>query len=243
MLNKKQHENDCLDIVRQHLGSYPPGTPLDVDGENPDFRFAVADDVLGIDVTRLTNESGLRQHAEQEFVINLAQKKYESLGLPPLDVLISFEPNPSLSKQQRNVLAEQLVEIVRSRIPEHFQRIALEQNDDGRLPKVITHIRIYRLPEPTMHHWHFGRAGAVNSSFETELQEVIRAKESCLPRYLQRCQNCWLIVSADWDTPASFFQFSERMRTHEFESHFDRIFFVDRFDRRAYELTIRRSDN
>jgi len=80
--------------------------------------------------------------------------------------------------------------------------------------------------------------GVITETFADRLQSVLDGKARRLPEYLKECARCWLIVAADWEFPASFFEFSDAMQQHAFESPFERVFFVEGFTSDVFELRI-----
>jgi hypothetical protein len=70
-------------------------------------------------------------------------------------------------------------------------------------------------------------------------QNDIREKARLLPRYLERCDRCWLVLAADAARPSSFIEPNQASLAHTYESPFERTYFLDCSQGRPVQLATR----
>lgn len=88
------------------------------------------------------------------------------------------------------------------------------------------------------HEWNGPSSGWVDSNYVEGFQSAIVKKEALLPNYLKRCDNCWLVTVATYEGGSSFIEWSAELAAHNFSAEFDRVFFVQGLEKKAYELKL-----
>jgi hypothetical protein len=243
---KKASVRRVLELVKSRITSFPEGEPDPLVQEVPDFVFRCQSNDVGIELGRIHIESAdpnssMRQlEGERQLIVNRAKARCEEAGVPAADVRVHFDGS-MIGKKDRGRLAKQISNCVAALDPVQSQHVVLEYDTSGvQLPEEIDRIRITRLPGLVRHFWVPGNlVGFIQEDFEAELQRVIDAKNGRINEYLNNCHRCWLIVYAEWTGPSSFFLFSERMKSHEFVSAFDRVFFADPNGGIVHELKLK----
>lgn len=242
MQDKKNYERFYFDVLKSKIAELPNGNVVFDDA--PDVRIHASTGILGIEISRLFRHAIPDQpppqleEAEQRAVVRSAQRIAERIALPPLVVSVHFGVYPKLRKSDRDPLATRIAHIVADHIPPNGEFLPLENDfsDLEYFPEKIASVRILRMPQLTRQSWQSGSAGWVDCDFTADLQNRIDAKNDRLTDYLTKCDRCWLVVGADWEGESSFYEFSAKMQSHQFDSVFDRTFFIDGFTKDAYEL-------
>ena len=70
-----------------------------------------------------------------------------------------------------------------------------------------------------------------------QLQDCLNKKGgNLLQEYRKKCQECWLLVYADWEGPSSFYEMSADMKSRQYKSGFDRVYFLESFSNNISKL-------
>jgi hypothetical protein len=85
------------------------------------------------------------------------------------------------------------------------------------------------------------RAAFVPTLTPSELQQIMRSKEAKVPSYRQQCSEVWLLIVARGFEPSTFGDLGSEVEAHEFETAFDRVFFLHHADEYVAELCVRRA--
>lgn len=236
MRNKREKEEHFYTTVRSKIDGFPE---FDEHTDKPDFL--VRDQAIGIEITCIFHNQLIQQeHAERRKIIELARTQCMKAGVRPLRVSVHFSDRPTLRGSDRGHLADRLSTLVCDNLPPDRGCIELENEFDDldRFPEKLHHVDVTDYGA-NKHLWQSMTAGAIIEDFAGRLQSILDVKASKFPEYLKQCARCWLIVAADWEFPSSFFEFSDAMQNHDFESPFERVFFVDGFTGDVFELRIR----
>ena len=97
---------------------------------------------------------------------------------------------------------------------------------------------MWRFKSLTSHLWQTGDGGIVVGDFAPQLQRLITEKNRLIPAYRKQCDQCWLVVVADWRGPSAFFEISEKMSGERYETPFDRAYFVEVYSGRVVPLKV-----
>jgi hypothetical protein len=239
--DKKALERYFIETLKRNLSDFPSGKIVDC--ESPDFLLQTSDRVIGVEVTRLygmDNESSVAPQLvenEHENVVMTAQSIAESNGLPPLMVDVYFDHKELITKSDRKLISEQLLAIVSHNIPELNKRTSIENNGQP-FPAQVKAISIRR-PRPLKSHlWQTAGGGIVNENFADQLQREIDKKNLKISEYRKRCDDCWLLVVADWTGPSAFFGISDEMRNIKYKALFNRVYFLEGGSEQITQLNI-----
>lgn len=209
-----------------------------VHGDNPDFLVTCGSEILGIEFTEIYKEEQvddipLRQfEARKDEIVESAEQKAINSKLPPLYVSVHF--GRTVAKERKMGAAEDLFQIVKNNCPPEGGSIELDFNDS--IPDEFHAIHIHSIPGTKKHFWQRPDASWINSDFSGQLQNIILAKAGKLPRYLERCSKCWLVIAALGVTGSSLYEFSDPMGQHSYNSPFEKVFFLDAFSGHLKEL-------
>ena len=97
-------------------------------------------------------------------------------------------------------------------------------------------MRVFRAEILTKHHWSIPDSGWVQTDFVDELQQAIDHKNRRFLSYMNRCDECWLLVTASGGRPSGFLQPSEETRSHTYRSSFAKTILMESFGDLLVEL-------
>jgi hypothetical protein len=69
-----------------------------------------------------------------------------------------------------------------------------------------------------------------------DIGRALASKEPKLAAYRTRCDEAWLVINADIESMATWFDFDSAPLQEPFTTAFDRVFVVRHFGGKAYEL-------
>jgi hypothetical protein len=149
------------------------------------------------------------------------------MGLSPLNVSVSFNEYPIITKENRTTVGRRLAELVTLCMPEGdgFRSFHPDGSCEEDLP--FHSIRLIRFPRLSQPHWSVATAGFVAEEFSELVQETILKKSLRASDYREKCESCWLLVVVSGFGPSSFFSASEKTATHVYESQFDETFYLE----------------
>lgn len=242
-LSEKDIEEFHLNLLRQSLPTFPQGSL--VRSESPDFILDYDSKRIGIEITRLFKSADSFgrhlqvQENERTLLVAESLALYERMKLPCIEVRISFGAQTSFNKKNREEFAERISFLISSNVPIDQSWVRLENkfNDPNTFPCEIDSISIARYGH-TKNFWSIPGAGWVQEDFVSELQLLIDRKNRLVTNFNQHCNFHWLVVVLEGMTDSTLFDPSDRTLNHIYESKYDKIFLLDRFRAKGYELQI-----
>ena len=236
---KKDKERLFVEILAKELDAFPPGKL--VDSESPDFLVATSDGVIGIEVTRIHHANEPRQQeSEYRSLVSAACRLYESESTIPLEVKIHFGGSTQFKKRNRDKFARILANLVLTNIPRPDSWISLENNWENPtfFPYEIAGLSIIRLSALRRNFWSVPSAGFFQEDFAPKIEATIAIKENAISNYGTVHIARWLLIVAEGNNASTFFDPSTKTLQHSYRSSFDRIFFLEAFRRRVWELNV-----
>ncbi len=245
---KKKLESHRLERFKTFLGDKFPDGEVEPT-EEPDFLVRGTDRIVGIELTDLYRPTPVGQIPDQasesmrKRVIDRARAIYVSRSLPP--VLASFFLNDRIHIEKREVerIATQLVDLVAQSIPAIGAKCQIPTGwDDLReLPSVVHEVSVHRIASVT--ETFFSNPGStwVPQLTREDVQRTLTSKDGKCPAYLTKCDEVWLLINADMETMATWFQIEPEVLDETFETPFDRVYLVQHFGGRATALKVRRA--
>jgi hypothetical protein len=130
--------------------------------------------------------------------------------------------------------------LVAANIPAANDFAELENDWDNPtvFPFEIHSVSILRHAVLKRNYWTIPSAGWFRENIARELQETITKKEARIRGYDAGCAALWLLIVAENNGPSAFFDPSESTLSHPYVASFDRVFFLDLFKAKAFELRI-----
>lgn len=237
---KKELERFYFDSFVPKVSDFPTGK-VDPD-DSPDFLIEGPGYVLGVEVTGIFRSNQTQDRCEQTYeaeelmIVSQAEKIAIERNLPPLNVAVNFSIHNRPKKVDRRSIANKLVETVKSSLP------AVDIADfylgpEHGLPSVIESVSVSKNPWTTCPLWQKTLVGFVMDDCEVDLQRTIDDKNPKLVHYKQRCSECWLLIVANWfHGPSAFYEPSDKLIAHSFNTAFDRVYFLELFSGRLLRL-------
>jgi hypothetical protein len=242
LIDGKKREKLFLELLDEKHGPFPESEHAD----SPDFLIAYPDHVLGIECTEIYSENEvngipLKQH---ESIKNRIVEKAKLIAieqeLPPIHVSIFFDG--TIGKHREKNITSELLQTVKDNCPPEGQKVELGGIESSHLlSNELRRLLISNIPGPQIHHWHVVDSGWVQTNFSEQVQAKIDSKSEKLNNYLNQCDKCWLIIAAVGYGPSSFYEPSEEMLKHIYNSPFERVFFMEAFSKYIVELNVNNS--
>lgn len=236
---KKDCERKSLSSLLDHLKLNVPECDIE-SGEEPDFVLRLDCIRVGVEITDLFNESSsvspLPEQAlenEERFVVNGALELARRNGIPP-QLLQCRLSRHFLGKKNRQRLVKLLYDWVATNYAQPTQVVS---GCDRRLPPEIYSIMLCGLKRDD-HNWNGACSGFVHDEFSLGFKSAIEKKNKLLPHYLGKCDKCWLATVAWQNAGSSFIEWSNDTAAIEFETGFERVFFVENVNHRVSELRV-----
>jgi len=236
---KKAEERRFVEILAEKLAAFPPSKLID--SESPDFLVATSEGVLGIEVTKIHHANEPRQQeSECRSLVDAACRLYENESTIPVEVKVHFGGSTQFNKRNRGKFARILANPVLTNIPRPNSLLSLDNNweNPGFFPYEIAELSIIRLSAFRRNFWSVRSAGFFQEDFAPKIEAIIAIKEHAMRTYKTDCIERWLLIAAEGNSASTFFDPSKKTRQHSYRSSFDRIFFLEAFRRKVWELNV-----
>jgi hypothetical protein len=244
---KKRREEAHLQRFRENFADFPEG--MIIPHEHPDFLMETYQGRIGIEHTEYVREpdevrgSPMRaQERTEDRVLLTASRQHQSKGLPPVAVYVHWNPHQALGRHRIQELATALADLVKEHLPEISGNVAIRYGSHAAwrsLPREVTSLSVHRSERLSENFFVSTRGGFVPTVSSTELQRIVSDKEAKVPSYRQECQEVWLLIAAHGFEPSTHCELGSEVEGHEFETSFDRVFFLHHFDGVVTELRVR----
>jgi hypothetical protein len=245
---KKARERVYLERFRENFAGFPEGEV--VPSERPDFLIKTQSRWIGLELTEYHVQepdegkgSPMRAlEGTEDKVLRLASEKYQSKGLAPVVVSVLWHPHHALDRRRILELATDLANLVQEHLPETGHGVTIRRPHPAwrSLPHEVASVTAARAKTISKNSWTPVRAAFVPTLTPAELQQIIWNKEAKVPSYWQQCWEVWLLIVARGFEPSTFGDLGPEIEAHEFETTFDRVFFLHYFDGSVSELHVRR---
>ncbi|MCH8941615.1 MAG: hypothetical protein IIA48_04135 [Bacteroidetes bacterium] len=237
----KGYEKYYLNILLTYLDIEPEKI---IFTESPDFKIIVNKQKIGIELTRIFNETGNPplQAIEGDYnkITNYVNQKLLKTKLPPLEVYLLFSQNPIPRLKSKKEIGNKIFKLIKRNVPDKNKYIAIKndfENDDI-IPYELSNINIANFPVLEKHFVNTSSFGWVNKVFSDLIQSIIKKKEIKLRKYDKTCIKFWLLIHTGGYSGASMFEPSNETISHNYSSKFNKVFFMDNFEKKVYSLKI-----
>lgn len=191
--------------------------------ESPDFLVNVSKSLVGVEVTSL-NLPQVRIESSQDKIVAASQQAAREQGAPAANVTLFFNLRHPLRRDACDALAGRVATVVVQNMPRQGEQVSLDMVDGQ--PSEVDLILISRSDIRSRDNWHWTEAGCVHRDIDHLIQSAIDKKSVLLSRYLEKCDECWLLIGVNSFRP------SGKLRLHQdnttaFRSPFKRTYFLD----------------
>lgn len=244
-LLKKHTEVNHLLRFRQNFPAFPSG--MICVGEAPDFLLNTGHAYVGIEHTQWfrgsdsPGGSSMRaRESKEDKVLRLALSRYEARGLPPVWVNV-FWTLQDLPTSRISELADALANLVEVYLPEQDCEVAIKHPHPAwrSLPWEVNSLSIRRKKILSKNLWVPTRGAFVPTLTPLDLQKRIEEKEGKVTSYRQKCSQVWLLMVAHGFEPSTHCELAPEVERFQFETDFDRVFFLHHADELIVELSTR----
>jgi hypothetical protein len=244
-VSKKAIELWRLERFKTLIRDFPAG---DIEPtEEPDFLIRGPEHIVGIELTDLHRETKAGQVPEQATeamrsrVVARAQGIYNSRELPPVIASFFLDDRIHLKKHEVEDLASQMADLVEINLPSpgSTSKAPKDWEDTQALPSIVHSCSVHRLDAITRTHFSSPGATWVASLTREDIERALYAKNSKYATYRKKCDECWLVINADIESMATWFEFEVEVFQQTFTTSFDRVFLVQHFGGKAHELALK----
>jgi hypothetical protein len=246
IVEKKRKEMAIVNAFRLRRDDFPVGV-LDCTDENPDAVVTTElGHTVGIELTELPIDSRDRQGVRSNIryashILRIAKKLYFEGGHTPVRVVASFDERVGLGKRDVPLLSRKLTEFVSQVAKQDWTGDVYIENmhyDLDVLPMAFQSMWIERAASEI--DWDRSGGGCFAPMTTEVVQAKLAEKESRISDYRRRCAELWLVIFYDTDE-AAWFEVTDAIFEHTFETHFDRVFLFNWFRQQAMELRVARA--
>lgn len=250
---QKKHERYYLEIFRDYYPDFPSGEI--VESERPDF--IVGNNTTGIEMVRIFQNQGAVSN--QNHISDKDRKKKDPLAIDyngdciayrirekfiaakliPYLAAIGFSIQHVLRDAEIQQITDCLFDLMTKNLPSYGQEISKNHEDLQSLPTEISYFSILNIPKATMPCINQDKAGWSTENIIPYIDDVIKKKNKLLASYKPKCAEVWLLVYNEFLRAQSFFTPDKASLDHVFKTDFDKVLFLNGFDKKVYELTVR----
>ena len=245
---QKARERAYLERFRENFADFPDGEVVSF--EHPDFLVKAQPRWIGIELTEYHVQepdkgwgSPMRAlEGTEDKVLRTASEQYQSKGLPPVVVSVLWHPHQALDRRRIPELAADLANLVQEHLPELGHRVTIRRRRHPAwrsLPQEVASLTVVRRKSISKNSWTSVRGAFVPTLTPPELQQIMWNKEAKVLTYRQQCREVWLLIVARGFEPSTHVDLESELESHEFETTFDRVFFLHHANEYVAELRVR----
>jgi hypothetical protein len=245
---KKDIERWRLERFKSFIPDFPSGRLEPT--EEPDFLVRGDCHVVGIELTDLHRDTVPGQRPEQASeamrnrVVARAKEIYTSRQHPPVLATFFLNDRIHIKKPDVEQLATELADLVLLNVPQpnSTAEVPTDWDDMRQLPSILHQLSVLRLDAITKTFFSAPGATWVGTLSREDIERALSSKEPKYTAYRTRCDKVWLVINADMESMATWFEFELSVLEEPFLTQFDRVFLVQHFGGKAHELRVRTSD-
>ncbi len=207
-MEKKKFEATALNRLMEALSG--EGAKLVAHDDRPDGIVDFNGKRVGVEVRNILESaektgSAVKQfEAEQDLAIGRAREIYGD-G-PSLQVSVDFQQG-EFRKKDRDRIANDIAKIV-SELSVDMQYLERREwePDPRSWHAHLNSVRVTRVDKGV---WYRPLTGYMNCDVKKLIEHAVAEKEKLVPKYLEKCDECWLLIVADWQSTAAFHEFDQ----------------------------------
>ncbi|RMG26378.1 MAG: hypothetical protein D6732_21325 [Methanobacteriota archaeon] len=215
--------------------------------DNPDLRIITPSQVVGIEHTQLINGEDSRLKSREvleERVVQKAQQFFEQSSNAPIYVYTYFSSHAKIHKRRVVSLAQSLADLVLRYLPEKGEQKEIQcWQLPHSFPAEIDSVYLYWYEKATYPLWAVPMGGFVPNLTPEIIEGRIRKKEKLLEKYLQNCDEVWLLLVLDGHTPSGNWDVPNAVLETKYMTGFSRVILYDYFDGSYNDLQLEDAPN
>ncbi len=202
-------------------------------GESPDYIIFTADKKIGLEITTLVLDPSNSHHSlasirsAQNKCLKKAKILAEQSVLCPIKVEVQFRSNYAAINVDD--AANELAEFIKQNLSEIDDTRTWHFYESGLIYSKWISIRLGVINGHKWlneHRFERNHLNWMTINPVSEIQARINEKQSKISRYLQICDECWLLIGVDeWTAPEAV-AITEEIQNHVFLGDFKRLFFL-----------------
>ena len=241
--NKWEREQSFFETFKSAAKDFHIQNPRRENPPGPDYLFSVSQKQIGLEITSLVEESLAPISTAQNKCLRKAKALLEEKGMEPVNVKVQFRSDEDLIDvdEATDEATKELVDFVKEKIPEIDDTKSWHYYESGlKYSKWIS----IRLGTYSGHKWleqHRVERIPINwlrTNLTSEIQCRIDEKQGKYSKYIQNCDECWLLIGVNEWTPPEAVEITEETKSHVFSGDFQRLFFLKNIEGRLEELKI-----
>ncbi len=230
----------------------------------PDFLIHTPEHTLGIEHTLLFKEPIKRVAPQQAIegtqnkILKKAQIICNKTNIPPVIAHVIFDNKKrfnsesvletiNFKREEINYISSELASCIiqyynkNSNKKESSELFTLNCDIEG-INKVFINLGIQQGKSVLKtHQWKSVSPGWPRKDFIKEMQERINEKNKKHFEYLEKCQECWLLIVADRSKPSQSFQINQATKQYTYESYFNTVFYFEIMEKDLTRLSCKKS--
>ncbi|MEO5581152.1 MAG: hypothetical protein ABIR66_00555 [Saprospiraceae bacterium] len=232
-VKKKNIEKNILERFTKCIRELSKGiivSPESPEFEPPDFLIETEEQIIGIELTHFVNEkkpdekfSPMDRNALQQEITIAAEKIFISKYNIPLHVDFAFIDSIVIKRNNINVLANLLAELVSHEVLSKSLNDYFHSSVDRNLPKELESISIHYFPNVTSSVWYAAKGMLVPNLKKEQILRVIKKKEGDALNYKLKV-NKQILLLVEGELAESWFAEIETINQVELGTGFDEIF-------------------
>ena len=218
-------------------------------GESSDVICRIDDKVIGVDLCLIPNSEALEAlESIKRKIVDETKKICIKKEVDNLHAVISFSslvgpPNPhyrvsSLKREDRRRISENLAD----EIVKHSSNLKDSERCDFRpydIPEIFkVYIQRNSVRSTKDYIWNIPNAGFVQRSAVKNIQSALDKKNGLYKKYMECCDECWLLLWADRSKKSQRFEFDEETRINMYKAKFDKVYYFELFACEIIELCV-----
>lgn len=256
---KQNKEQRQLEVFKESFHEIHDAEICLIENDPPDGYLKSNNKKISIELTEIfwdEDKDGINKKEQESLsqqIVDIAKKKYEELGLPPLYTSISFIDQFGLNKfneitkltpSDKESLSDYLVSKIGEFLPienEEMIEIPIYDEFGNRIiNEKIDSIWISRSQALDENCWTTSGGGCIPDITYDKLNRIIQKKNKGLNKYKNDFDESWLVIVEYWNDISGYygFRFIDEFLEKKFQSQFDRVFILRSRRREIIELKI-----
>jgi hypothetical protein len=241
-MKSKTEEKYYLDLFKKYFRGFPQGEIKPC--ERPDFLIINDNKTIGIELTKIYQQNSrnlpfpAKDSIANDIVLRI-KSLLEKNNHNVYEVHLNLSIDRNLTIKERDLIAKKIFRLVKQRIL--TSNIPCEIDNDfedlEKFPEEVSRISVYKLPNLLSPFVSDAKAGWMQYDMIDLLQETINRKSDKVNQYFS-CKQLWLLIHTVSMSSGAFFNPSEETLNHYYSSCFDRVFYLNSFDKKVYELKL-----
>lgn len=254
---KKNREKAQLEVFQESFIEIQEAVIHQVQNDPPDSYFLLNDKKISIELTEIIwdkDKDGVNKKEQESLanqIVQIAERKYEKLGLPPLYTSISFIDQygllkwgdvtiltPTDKEKLSDYIVQKVIEFTPHQMDELIEVPLWNESGDRLMDEKIDSLYISKHEYLDSNCWTTSGGECIPDITYEKLDSIIQKKNIALLKYKNNFNESWLVIVEYWDDISGYFgfRFIDEFLEKSFKSQFDRVFILRSRRREIIEL-------